>query len=71
MADLTVVMTAGKVHRQHCPVQVALPEMPAATDLSGVLVDGAGAETPCQLERGGDQCRLWWLVADLPAGQAP
>jgi hypothetical protein len=69
VADLTLVVAGGDTHRRHCPVQVALPELPAATDLSGVLIDEAGAETPCQVEREGDQRRLWWIVDDLPAGK--
>lgn len=69
MADLTLVVAAGDVDRRHCPVQVTLPSIPPATDVSGVLIDESGGRTPCQIEREGDHHRLWWIVDELPAGQ--
>ena len=69
MFDVTLAVAAGDVDRRHCPVQLPLVGMLPAADLSGVLVDDSGARTAWQIERDGDQHRLWWIIDDLPAGQ--
>ncbi len=68
-AEFRVKISAGTSDRHDTPVFVDL-ELPDALAKGYARVDSDGKTTPAQIERlGSGRARVWWMLANLPAGQ--